>query len=499
MGNFKTWRSFLSEFPRRLCRGTGYLLTLLILYMLVVSVIRIIVPPSEAVGLQGMPREAHGLQFLHDDTWLNALGDRYLYQSIFDTVFTVIADSRELLLVDMFLFNDWQGPSPETHRALSAELTQALINQKAQYPDLAVIVISDPLNTVYGGVESTHFSRLRQAGIDVVLTDLTQLQDSNPLWSGLWRHLIRPFGNGHGAALPNPFGEGRVSVRSYLALLNFKANHRKLLLADDGKGGLQAVVSSANPHDGSSAHRNVALRFTGPAVLDLLSSERALLAMSGAADKTLRRVDDFMQTQRPTAPTHTTDTLQILNESTIHDAIMTSVEQAVAGDAIDLLMFYLSERQIVQALKQASQRGVNVRVLLDVNSDAFGRAKNGVPNRPVAAELAQADIDVRWCATQGEQCHAKWLHVRHGDDHTFLLGSANYTRRNLLDLNMETNALIRTTDESSVTRDMLQFFNKQWYNQDDRTYSVSYDSYADDSLWLTLQYRFMEMTGLSTF
>ncbi len=50
-------------------------------------------------------------------------------------------------------------------------------------------------------------------------------------------------------------------------------------------------------------------------------------------------------------------------------------------------MFYLSERQIIKALIAAQQRGVQVRVLLDPNKDAFGREKNGIPNRQVAAEL----------------------------------------------------------------------------------------------------------------
>jgi phosphatidylserine/phosphatidylglycerophosphate/cardiolipin synthase-like enzyme len=37
-------------------------------------------------------------------------------------------------------------------------------------------------------------------------------------------------------------------------------------------------------------------------------------------------------------------------------------------------MFYLSERQI-EALKQAKKRGVDVRMILDPNKDAFGRQK----------------------------------------------------------------------------------------------------------------------------
>ena len=123
------------------------------------------------------------------------------------------------------------------------------------------------------------------------MTDLTQLQDSNPVWSSLWRWLVKPLGNGTGGSLPNPFGDGHVSLRSYLALFNFKANHRKLLIADNADGVLEGLVSSANPHDGSSAHRNIALKFSGPAVKDLLNSERSLLEMSGAFEA-LALIDD---------------------------------------------------------------------------------------------------------------------------------------------------------------------------------------------------------------
>src|SRR5690606_1571343 len=131
-----------------------------------------------------------------------------------------------------------------------------------------------------GGVVSSHFERLRSAGVEVVVTPLTPLKDSNPVYSLFWRVLARPFGNASGDLLPNPFGEGRVSLRSYLALLNFKAHHRKTLLADNGDD-LVALVTSANPHDGSSAHTNIAVRFDGPDVVDLLETENAVLAMSG--------------------------------------------------------------------------------------------------------------------------------------------------------------------------------------------------------------------------
>ena len=65
---------------------------------------------------------------------------------------------------------------------------------------------------------------------------------------------------------------------------------------------------------------------------------------------------------------------------------------------------------MIQALIAAAKRGVAVRVILDPNKDAFGRTKNGIPNRSVATELAAASdgaIKVRWFRTHGEQFHSK--------------------------------------------------------------------------------------------
>jgi phosphatidylserine/phosphatidylglycerophosphate/cardiolipin synthase-like enzyme len=494
------------------------------------TVLHAVLPPPASVGLAGLSHAATSVKFLHDDSWLDPNGKRHLDQAVFDEIFRIIRQAERFILVDMFLFNDWQGPAPETHRALADEFTRTLIERKSRNPDIQIIVISDPINTVYGGLDSPHFRALREASIPVVLTDLARLQDSNPAWSGFWRVAVQPFGNGPGQLLPNPFGAGRVSLRSYLALLNFKANHRKLIVADQPDGELLGLVSSANPHDGSSAHRNVALSFAGPAVLDLLVGERALLAMNGA-ETPLRILDEVLEQSgvntalqagrdvgvigQPVGdaviPPLQLPQVQVLNELRIQEAVVTTIARSGQGDVIDLAMFYLSERSIIEALKSAHDRGAALRVLLDVNQDAFGRKKNGVPNRPVAAELVAAGIPVRWCATSGEQCHSKWLHVAYGNasktasneasqpDHEFVLGSANFTRRNLRNLNMETSVLVRTGSDDPVAAQMILHFEEQWRNLDARTYSLDYESFADDSLWLRLQYRFMESTGLSTF
>lgn len=494
-----------------------WLLLAVLGYAVVGTAVRLLLPPPVSVALAGPARQADNLSFFHDDSWIDAQGNRQLQQSVFDKKFELINNAQQFVLLDMFLFNAWQGPLPELHRALSQELTQTLISRKQAVPDIEVIVISDPINTVYGSLQSPHFQALGSAGITVVQTRLEALQDSNPLWSGLWRIFMAPWGNASGTILPNPFGDGRVSLRSYLALLNFKANHRKLLVADDGRGALVGMVSSANPHDGSSAHRNVALQFSGAGAEDLLAGELALLQMNEASDAIaaldrplselgLETIGDenaiakrFTVDNPVAAESQQGTQLQIISESAIHDTVLRLLNQAGSGDVVEMVMFYLSDRKIVAALIDAQRRGAEVRVLLDVNNDAFGRQKNGVPNRPVAAELVAGGVSVRWCATSGEQCHAKWLHVKQDQMHAYVLGSANFTRRNLHDFNLETNVLVKSAEPDTLTSQMNEFFEKQWSNTRGRAYSVPYEEFSDNSVLLRWQYRFMEATGLSTF
>ncbi len=77
------------------------------------------------------------------------------------------------------------------------------------------------------------------------------------------------------------------------------------------------------------------------------------------------------------------------------------------GDAVRIAMFYLSDRKIVESLlRAAGERNVIVQLILDPNRDAFGRSKDGVPNRPVANELVTksgGNVQVRWYRTHGEQ------------------------------------------------------------------------------------------------
>jgi len=124
-------------------------------------------------------------------------------QAIFNDVFRIIDEAREIIILDMFLYSDSQGPVPETTRLLAGELTDAIVTKKVNYPDMEVVVITDPINKLYGGLSSPYFKRLEQAGVRVVVTDLRKLRDSNAIYSFFWRILAKPFGNAAASTLPN--------------------------------------------------------------------------------------------------------------------------------------------------------------------------------------------------------------------------------------------------------------------------------------------------------
>lgn len=457
-------------------------------------------PLPEGIGVATPMHNAASVRLLADFAWVDEDGERQLEQQIFDRVLGLIGQAESLVVLDMFLFNDFAGQADgEGLRPLSDEVGQALVRRKRERPDLRAVLITDPINTLYGGIESPHLDALRAAGVEVVVTRVARLRDSNPTWSGLWRICCQWAGNSTGGGwLPNPVGEGLVSLRTWMRLANFKANHRKTLVADTPSGWV-GLVTSGNPHDASSAHGNIAIEFDGPAVADLLATEQAVIDFSATGIQPLPMP---MPTSAAGGPTSDESgvSIQVLTEAAIREAALAEIGRAGNGDSVDLAMFYLSHRSLVAALVDAHRRGAELRILLDPNEDAFGKKKNGIPNRQVALELHRAGVDVRWCRTQGEQCHSKFLQVSAVDGSSVLIaGSANFTRRNLDNLNLETNVRVAGPADARVLGQAADYFDRRWHNRSGQEYSVPYERFADDSRFRYWQYRFMEWSGMSTF
>lgn len=447
------------------------------------------------------------LHFLADLTGADVFGAPIVHQQIFDAILKTIGEARQYVVLDFFLFNAQRGGTLDAkpRRELSRELCDALLTRKRAMPGLQVLFITDPINDLYGSLPSRELADLGDAGIDVVRIDLDSLRDSNPIYSALWRVTTKWWsGDGKGDPwLSNPLDAGPdlVSFGAWARLLNFKADHRKVLIADDGHGGITGIVTSANPHDASSLHSNVALKLSGEALLPLLRSEMSLAHDSGWHGE--------WEPPPPTPSPPVTNPaeaarVQMLTESEIGAAIERNLAETRAGDSIDIAMFYLSDRSVIQALIAAAKRGVVVRVVLDPNKDAFGREKDGIPNRSVASELGAATdgaIKVRWFRTHGEQFHSKLVVIRTQEEYWFTLGSANLTRRNLQDYNLEANVAVSAPQTSEIATAVSAWFEMIWTNHGppDLEYTADFGTYADPSQGTYWLYRLMEATGLSTF
>jgi phosphatidylserine/phosphatidylglycerophosphate/cardiolipin synthase-like enzyme len=484
-------------------------------------------PAGVHVDSPWYPIAARDVAFIADITSADAYGRPNQSQAIFDQVLNVIRTARKFVVLDYYLFNaqvhsGGDFPNPST-RQISAELRDALIERRRADPGLQVLLITDPINEAYGAISSRDFGLLRASGVAVAITDLDRLRDSNYVYSSLWRlgvkwwtssgRNIRPYGTAdHVPApepgwFPNPVDESEMPVTfaAWTRLLNFKANQRKVVIADDGHDGLVAVVGSANPHDASSAHSNTALKLAGPAIWPLLQSELNIAHFSGWEGQIEAEIGTSQAgTPAGDAAPAADGRAKIITEGAILSELLEHIDATVRGDSIDIAMFYVSDRGVIEALLNASQRGVNVRLVLDPNKDAFGHARSGITNQPVASELVAASdgaIHVRWYRTHGEQFHTK-LAMIYGPEKLWLtVGSANLTRRNLADYNLEADIAVEVPRGSPLASQTQAYFETLWSNRASLgiEYTADFGYYADPSQLHYWLYRVMEGTGVSTF
>jgi hypothetical protein len=102
--------------------------------------------------------------------------------------------------------------------------------------------------------------------------------------------------------------------------------------------------------------------------------------------------------------------------------------------------------------------------------------------------------------TSGEQMHAKMLLVRRADGAAdLLLGSANFTRRNVRNYNLETDVRVSGRADSPVFADAAAYAERLWTNGGGRRFTTGYEAFRDDSRWRVFKYRVQEAAGLCTW
>lgn len=433
------------------------------------------------ISYKGALRESC-FSFIYDLTYMKD-GEMVYERRIFREILRIISQAEELILLDFFLFNSYNNDGSFPNYC--EELTKALLNKKKDNRDIRIILITDEINTFYGYYKTQHLEDLKDGGIEVIVTDLDMVADSNPFYSFFWRLLgINRLGVEGRGWLTNVLSKSspKVTIRAYLRMLNFKANHRKVLVSEK-----EALVTSFNPHDMSGKHSNIGFLVKGQIIRDLLESENAILEyMTGKGALIQSKI-----------PSVNNSMAMVITEGKIMEELLREIRASKSGDRICMVMFYLAENSVIEELIAASNRGVEIKLILDYSRDAFGLKKVGIPNRPVARKLKEnSPIEIKWYNTHGEQFHSKMTVFQREDRLILIGGSCNLTRRNLKDFNFETNLKIILPKEDPESHKVVNYFKRIWENED-AEYSLDYKV---EALGLrTLGYYIQEWTGLSSF
>ncbi len=450
-------------------------------------------PLPEGVSYEGKEHFVSDVEFLYDLTYEKD-GEVVTERRIFDRVIKMVDEAEEFIVFDMFLFNS-QYDSEKDYPDITEKITEALIEKKKQHPSLPITFITDQINTVYGSYKPEHFQELRSAGVEVIETNLTPLRDANPLYSGFWRAFLKNFGREGEARMTNPFNDDgpEVTLRSYFKMFNLKGNHRKVLATE-----LEAMITSANPHDASAYNSDIAFVVQGGIIEDLLQSEQAVANFSGGYQ--LPRPKNVQVSGL--ADNEQKMKVQLLTEGKIRMNLLEEIRKTNTGDSINLGMFFLSEREVVSELIEAARRGVRVQLILDPNETIFGTDNIGIPNRPVAKEILDnhlETIDVRFYHTHDEQYHAKLILIKKPTESVVIGGSANFTRRNLNDYNLDTSLKVVAPNDHPFVQEVSEYFSRLWNNQDG-VYTVAASEYIEDyPKYKMALFRLQKMTRLTTF
>jgi hypothetical protein len=473
-------------------------------------------PPGMAINGAWEPVPDGAIRFLRDQTAADARGQPLVQQQIEPALLQLIGRARAFIVLDAGLFGDLPATGPAAAQLrkappLAAELTDALLRRKREQPDLRVLLLLDPSSVLLDAPvagNGTTVSSLRDAGIDVVAVATDRLRDPNPIGGTLrflccdwWAH------GGDAGSWPNPTGVGppSLSFAAWSRLRAYSRSHRQLLLADDGGGRLAGAAFSRSLNAEAGIHSATGLALAGAALAPALEAEFVIAQLSGWTDAGAMQA----QARRALAPagigaangisaTAGVGSLsgdgsapaparaRVVSEAAIGSALVTRIEAAPSGAAIDIAALYLAERAVVRALIDAARRGVAVRVLLDPGRDGYGYERSGMPNRQVATELVAASdgaVRIRWYRTHGEQFSTGFALVREGGRSWLMIGTAELSRRDLDNFNLAA-AFIVDVDASSITAgEALDWFESLWFNRapGGTEFSTDADVYADAS------------------
>jgi phosphatidylserine/phosphatidylglycerophosphate/cardiolipin synthase-like enzyme len=223
--------------------------------------------------------------------------------------------------------------------------------------------------------------------------------------------------------------QGGVRVVAF-PLERLTIDHVKLLIVD----GVEAIVGGINWGTHSRVNHDFDVLAVGPVVDNLERVFRQDLALAGEA-----------ASLPPGAADRQVQVLVTHPGEGIRAAALAEI--SAARQSIDIEMFVLSDRLVLDALTSAARRGVRVRAILDPTQPQ---------NAAAMSELEAAGATVRMYVQAGDEL----LHAKVGifDRQIVLFGSCNWSRSGFT-RNHELDLLVR---EATLARVFLSQLEQDW-------------------------------------
>ena len=555
MNKNKDFNVELNKDSKKNNRKDGMKKYLLIGTMLLMASSSTIKNPPLGINYESPIRETENAEFHYDLTYLDKDGNIQYDRNLWDATLKVVDNAKDYLVIEMFLFNDLYNKDKEHFPEFAKEYTEKLIKKQKENPNLKVYVLADENNNFYGAFEHPFITSMKNAGINVIIVDIFKLKDTFPWYSPIWRTFIKPMGNPQNKGwITNFYGDmwPKLTVRNLLRALNVKADHKKVFLNEK-----EVVVSSANIHDPSYFHENIAVYADGPIVKDVLHDLQLVAKFSDSeinvddsnketkskieidiADKTKIRKDtmnignledknnDMINLEENISDSkknekgekeglsfnsgknEITDTegktykIQYLSEGAIGKYLDADIDSLKSGDELLMGMYFLADRGVIDRLIKAANRGVKIRMIFDRSRDAFGMSTNGLPNKPVSKKLkkkTKGKIEIKWYFTNNEQYHTKITLMKKTDGSVIInAGSANLIKKNIRGYIMDSNFRILTTQDSKISKDVYTYFDRLWENKDG-LFTINFDDEPTTSGFSDFMYKILDATQLGSF
>ncbi len=511
--------------------------------------------PPLGINYESPIRETENAEFHYDLTYLDKDGNIQYDRNLWDATLKVVDNAKDYLIIEMFLFNDLYNKDKEHFPEFAKEYTERLVKKQQENPNLKVYILADENNNFYGAFEHPFITSMKNTGINVIVVDIFKLKDTFPWYSPFWRTFIKPMGNPQNKGwITNFYGDmwPKLTIRNLLRALNVKADHKKVFLNEK-----EAVVSSANIHDPSYFHENIAIYTDGPIVKDVLHDLQLVAKFSDSEinvdgsnketkskiemdlpDKTKIRKDtmnignledkkndmihleeninDSQKNEKGekeslslnSGKNEITDTegktykIQYLSEGAIGKYLDADIDSLKSGDELLMGMYFLADKGIIDRLIKAANRGVKIRMIFDRSRDAFGMSTNGLPNKPVSKKLKKKTknkIEIKWYFTNNEQFHTKIMLMKKTDGNVIIhTGSANYIKKNIRGYIMDANLRVLTNKDSKLTKDVYNYFDRLWENRDG-LFTINFDDEPTTKASQDFMYKILDAAQLGSF